>query len=277
MPAGVQYELFLDGAASPYGTVTMTGQNYFRPSAPLAPGGPPPGTTHSITVRACRTSDPTCCASAAPVSVSLVEECTTPIPASPSNIIFSEYIVAGGTSELGEAIEITNLSHCPVALNGNHFEYCNSSCSSGSYRWMDFGPSEIVPPRGVYVAIRDRVGASCSYPFLGADDPGLFGLRVSTLAMMGPSLSSGWFLNSVGMMRIASGAWTGAPFAGSEIDYIASYLSSAGACNSIGYNAVNACGDVTAAGNPTTLLNPNQLGRLWRPCDAVVGAVPACF
>jgi hypothetical protein len=279
LPAGVQYELFLDGASSPYGTVTMMGQNYFRPATSLVAGGPPPGATHAITVRACRTSDPTCCATApGSLSVSMVESCTTPIAATSSNVIFSEYIVdGGGTPQLGEAIEITNLSHCPVTLSGTHFEYCNTGCTSGSYRWMDFGPSEIVPPRGVYVAIRDRLGASCSYPFLGADDPGLFGLRVSTLAMVGPTLSNGWFNNSGGMMRIATSAWSGAPFSGTEIDYISAYLTSAGACNSIGYNAVNVCGEVTAAGNPSTVLTPNQLGRLWRPCDAVVGPVPACF
>ena len=27
---------------------------------------------------------------------------------------------------------------------------------------------------------------------------------------------------------------------------------------------------------PTTNLSPNQLGRLWHPCDAVVAPVPAC-
>ena len=39
--------------------------------------------------------------------------------------------------------------------------------------------------------------------------------------------------------------------------------------------AVNACGDVDAGSEPTTRLLPDQLGRLWHPCDAVVNPVPA--
>jgi hypothetical protein len=283
LPAGLQYELFLDGAASPFGTVTMVGQNYFRPPSALAAGGPPPGTSHAITVRACRTSDPTCCASApSPLLVRLVEECTTPIAASSSNTIFSEYIIDGDESERGEAIEITNLSHCPVTLSGTHFSYCNGTCASTAYRWMNFGAGEVVPPRGVYVAVRDRAGSTCSFPFLGADDPSLFGLRVSVLTMEGLNIASGWFNNSGGAMsqlRLATGMWPGTIGGGTTLDVISPYRlyspSSAAACNAIGYDALDACGEVTAAGNPTSQLSPNQLGRLWHPCDAVVSPVPA--
>ncbi|MFN7698297.1 MAG: MopE-related protein [Deltaproteobacteria bacterium] len=272
-----------DGAASPFGTVTMVGQNYFRPPSALAAGGPPPGTSHAITVRACRTSDPTCCASApSPLLVRLVEECTTPIAASSSNTIFSEYIIDGDESELGEAIEITNLSHCPVTLSGTHFSYCNGTCASTAYRWMNFGAGEVVPPRGVYVAVRDRAGSTCSFPFLGADDPSLFGLRVSVLTMEGLNIASGWFNNSGGAMsqlRLATGMWPGTIGGGTTLDVISPYRlyspSSAAACNAIGYDALDACGEVTAAGNPTSQLSPNQLGRLWHPCDAVVSPVPA--
>ncbi len=281
MPAGVQYEFFLDAASSPYGTVTMAGQNYFRPASAIAPGGPPPGTSHSITVRACRTSDLTCCATAsAPASVTMIESCTTPVAASAANVIFSEYIIDGGPAaeERGEAIEITNLSNCPVTLNGTHFEYCNGTCASTAYRWMDFTPVDVIPPRGVYVALREA--GICS-PALGSDDPSLFGLRVSALMMQGTNIASGgWFNNSGGPMsqlRLAAGAWSGTIGGGATIDAIAPYLTTAPACGSIGYDAVNACGDVTAGGNPGTILTTHQLGRLWRPCDAVVSPVPACL
>lgn len=211
--------------------------------------------------------------------MSLVEECTTPIAASASNTIFSEYIIDGDGSELGEAIEITNLSHCPVTLSGTHFSYCNGTCASTAYRWMDFGAGDVVPPRGVYVAVRDRAGSTCAFPFLGADDPSLFGLRVSALVMQGPNIAGGgWFNNSGGassQLRLGTGAWTGAPGGGATIDVITPYLTSAPACGSIGYDAINACGDISAAGNPSSVLNPNQLGRLWHPCDAVVGPVPS--
>ena len=287
LPAGVQYELFLDGAASPYGTVTMTGQNYYRPASPLAAGGPPPGTTHSITVRACRTSDPTCCATApGALSVSMVEECTTPVAASSSNVIFSEYLingVGGSGDEAGEAIELTNLSHCPVTLDGTHFSACNSTCASGSSRWMNFGPSDIIPPRGVYVAVREPSNCSCTpptpFPFMGPNDPSIFGLRVSTLVMEPASDASiGWFNNSgAGSSRllVAPGAWTGT-HSSTPIERIAPYTG-ASQCVSIGYDATleNFCGEVTAAGSPSSTLSPNQLGRLWHPCDEVDSPMPA--
>lgn len=279
MPAGVQYEFFLDGAPMPYGIVTMAGQNYFRPASAIAAGGPPPGTSHSITVRACRTSDLSCCATAsAPATVSMIESCTTPIPASAANVIFSEYIIDGGSGQLGEAIEITNLSQCPVTLSGTHFSYCNGTCSSTAYRWMDFGAADVIPPRGVYVAVRSA--SACTNPFLGPDDPTLFGLRVSALTMQGPNIAmGGWFNNSGGAMsqlRLGTGAFTGAPGGGTTIDVVAPYLTSADSCESIGYDAVNNCGDINSASpNPTSVLAPNQLGRLWHPCDAVVSPVPA--
>jgi hypothetical protein len=285
LPSGLTYALFQDGASSPYGTVTMVGQNYFRPAAPLGAGGPPPlGASTSITLRACRTSNPTCCATSAPVTVQLIEACTTPVPPTASNVVFSEYVIdgdgvpcSGPTCEAGEAIEITNLSHCPVALSGFHFSYCNGACTASSARWMDFGAADVIPPRGVYVAIRERAASMCSYPYFGPDEPGLFGLRVSSLAMQGTSLSSGWFSNSGGalsQLRVASGAYVSATD-GATIDLVRPYLTSAAACESIGYDAVNACGDLVASDTPTSRLAPNQLGRLWHPCDAVVAPVPS--
>jgi hypothetical protein len=276
LPAGIQYELFLDGAGSPYGTVTTAGQNYFRPSSPLAAGGPPPGTSHSITVRACRTSDPTCCATApGSLSVSMVEECTTPIAATSSNILLSEYIVAGtgGSSQVGEAFEITNLSHCPVTLDGSHFSYCNAACTAGSARYMNFGAVDVIPPRGVYVAMREPTNPTgCGSP--GADDPGLFGLRVSTLIML-PASSGGWFNNDGGSMRVASGAYASLT-SGTTFDRIASYAPESTACRSTGYDARDQCGTWTsAADDPSTPLMPHQLGRLWHPCDVVVAPVPS--
>lgn len=275
MPPGQFYELFLDGVS--YGTTSMTGQNYFRPAMPIAPGGPPPGTTHAITVRACRSSEPTCCATSAPVTVSMVEACTTPVPPTASNIVFSEYIIDGGAGQLGEAIEITNLSHCPVSLAGNHFSYCNGTCASTAYRWMNFTSVDVIPPRGVYVAVRDRT-ACAMFPSLGPDDPSLFGLRVSRLAMEGPNIASGGWFNdrggSMSQLRVATGPWS-TPTSGTTLALIAPYLTEADACESIGFDAINQCGDVVGGAAPTTVLAPNQLGRLWHPCDAVVSPVPA--
>ncbi|MBX7194469.1 MAG: hypothetical protein K1X94_20605 [Sandaracinaceae bacterium] len=280
LPAGVQYELFLDGAPSPYGTVTMVGQNYFRPAAPIAAGGPPPGTSHSISVRACRTSDPTCCAYApGTLSVSMVEECTTPIAANETNILISEYLVAGtgGTPQVGEAFEVTNLSHCPVTLNGAHFSYCNFDCTPGSARYMNFGAADVIPPRGVYVAMREPTNPSgCGSP--GVDDPGLFGLRVSTLVML-PTSPGGWFENTGGgtsRLRIASGSFS-TLYAGTTFDLISPYQGeSMVVCRSTGYDARDVCGTwTTASADPLTRLLPHQLGRLWHPCDAVVSPVPS--
>jgi hypothetical protein len=211
----------------------------------------------------------------------LVEACSTPVAPSPSNIVFSEYVTDGdgacpGTQcEAGEAIEITNLSHCPVALAGHHFGYCNAACASSSYRWMNFGAGDVIPPRGVYVAIRQRSDSMCSYPFFGPDDPGLFGLKISTLAMEGSSLASGWFNNTTGgTFRVATGAFVDMT-SGTTIEIINPYLTSAGACESIGFDAYDACGDISGVSRPSEVLSPNQLGRLWRPCDAVVAPSPA--
>jgi hypothetical protein len=285
LPAGVVYELFADGVATPYATVTAAGQNYFRPALPLGPGGPPPGRRTDITARACRTSDRACCATSAAISVSMIESCITPVSPTASNLVFSEYVVDGDgacpgmSCEAGEAIEITNLSNCPVALAGSHFSYCNGTCSAAAYRWMDFGADDVIPPRGVYVAIRERALSMCAYPFFGPDDPGLFGLRVSRLTMMGPNLASGWFNNGGGPMsqlRIAGGAWVD-PTTGTTLELVAPYLTTAASGGSIAFDAIDACGEVSAVSTPTEALGENQLGRLWHPCDAVVAPnPPAC-
>lgn len=282
LPSGVVYELFVDGASEPYGTVTTPGQNYFRPASPLTAGGPLPGTSTVIVLRACLQDMRSCCARAAPVLVDMIESCTTPIAPSASNLVFSEYVIDGdgacpeASCEAGEAIEITNLSNCPVALNGNHFSYCNGTCSSGAYRWMNFTAVDVIPPRGVYVAIRNRAASMCSYPFFGPDDPGVFGLRVSTLTMEGPSLTSGWFGNSGGarsQLRIATGAWS-TPTSGTTLERIAPYLTMAPMCGAIGFDAINKCGEVRTGEEPEEVLPTNQLGRLWHPCDAVEAPMP---
>jgi len=285
LPSGIVYDLLLDGAATPYATITTPGQNYFRPDAELTAGGPLlPGTRSAIVVRACREEARTCCVSAAPAFVTMIESCTTPITPTSDNLVFSEYVIDGDgacpdatSCEAGEAIEITNLSNCPVALDGNHFSYCNGTCSSGAYRWMNFTEVDVIPPRGVYVAIRNRAASTCGYPFFGPDDPGVFGLRVSTLTMEGPSLLSGWFANAGGalsQLRIATGPWV-SPTSGTTLERLAPYLTMAPMCGSIGFDALNKCGEVLMGEEPEAVLSPNQLGRLWHPCDAVVEPVPA--
>jgi hypothetical protein len=283
LPSGISYELYKDADAAPYATITTVGQNYFRPAAPLGAGGPPPGgTTMSFYVKACRTSDPACCTVTSPVTAGLIEECATPIAPTAANVLISEYVIDGDgtpcpsdTCEAGEAIEITNLSNCPVTLNGNHFGYQNAGGTT--FRWMNFGASDVIPPRGVYVAIRNRAASACSYPFFGPDDPSLFGLKISTLAMEGTGLTNGWFVNTAGgssTLRVASGAWVSIS-GGTPVDVISPYLGSAASCSSIGFDAVNQCGDISGSVTPTTVLTPNQLGRLWHPCDAVVAPTPA--
>ena len=283
LPTGIIYELFVDGAATPYATITTPGENYFRPEAALTAGGAFPGARTAIVVRACREEARTCCVSAAPVLVNMVQACTTPIAPTANNLVFSEYVIDGdgacpdASCEAGEAIEITNLSHCPVALDGNHFSYCNGTCSSGAYRWMNFTAVDVIPPRGVYVAIRNRAASMCSFPFFGPDDPGVFGLLVSTLVMNGPSLTSGWFSNAGGAMsqlRIATGAWV-SPTSGTTLERLAPYLTMAPMCGSIGFDAINKCGEVMMGAEPEEVLPMNQLGRLWHPCDAVVAPMPA--
>ncbi len=281
LPTGEFYELYRDMDAAPYAVVTMDGQNYHRPTSELDVGSAPPGTGMDIYARACLDSDPTCCVTSTPVSVNLIESCTTPIAPSATNVLFSEYVIngdgmcSGPDCEAGEAFEVTNLSHCPVALDGNHFAYCNnSSCSNP--RWMNFGASDVVPPRGVYVAIRNQAASMCSYPFFGTVDPGLYGLNISALVMEGSNLASGWFSNgaSSGSLRVASGAYVD-DTSGTTFDIISPYSTSAGECSSIGFNAYGECGEVSPAVTPSDVLTPNQLGRLWHPCDAVTSPVPA--
>jgi hypothetical protein len=209
----------------------------------------------------------------------MIESCTTPRAPAVGDVVFSEYVIdgsgacPGASCEAGEAFEITNLTNCPISLNGDHFFYCNGTCAAGSYRWMSFGPADVVPPRGVYVAIRDQSLSMCTYPFFGPDDPSLFGLHVSSLAMMGMGLSSGWFTNSGGgSFRIATGAYV-SPTGGSTIDSLV-YTGSTSGCGSAGYDAVDRCGDFTTA-STFGALGTNQLGRLWHPCDAVVSPMPA--
>jgi hypothetical protein len=280
LPAGVTLTVFKDADLMPYGTVTSDGQNWYRPGSALGAGAPPPGTATTLYGRACLDADPTCCATGSTVTVRLVEACSTPVAPTSSNVVFSEYVTDGDGAcpgpecEAGEAIEITNLSHCPVSLAGHHFGYCNSTCGASSYRWMNFGAADVIPPRGVYVAIRQESDSMCSYPFFGPDDPTIFGLKISTLLMEGTSLASGWFNNSSGgTLRIATGSFVDLS-SGTTVEIIAPYSTSAGACESIGFDAYDACGDVSGVSRPTTVLSPNQLGRLWRPCDAVASPVP---
>lgn len=283
VPAGIDYQLYLDGDSTPYGTVTATGQNYYRPAAPIALGGPPPGSISQVTVRACREGQPTCCSTLSnPITFRMVETCSTPVAPTADNIIFSEYVIDGDGScaagnmscEAGEAIELTNLSNCPIALNGHHFSYCNGTCSDTALRWMNFTSADVIPPRGVYVAIRQQGDSMCSYPFFEGQSNELFGLNVSSLDMEGPNLQNGWFNNGGGaqsQLRIASGAFAG-PTSGATLEIVRPYSTGAPMCGSVGFNAIDACGEVSSSASG--ILSSNQLGRLWRPCDAVVNPNP---
>ena len=281
LPAEIVYELFVEGDPLPFATIEREGQNYFRPDEELGSGAAPPaGEELVIFARACTVGDDACCTVSEATTVRLIEECAEPIVPTSANIVFSEYVINGDGEcpgpdcEAGEAIEITNLSHCPVSLDGFHFGYCNPPCTT--YRWMDFGPEDVIPPRGVYVAIRAPAGSSCEYPFFGPDEPGLFGLRISALAMEGTGLWSGWFNNGGGrdsVLRIATGEWS-AIDEGDTLEIISPYSGAAPECSSIGFNAMDECGNVSALSTPSDTLTPNQLGRLWHPCDAVLDPFP---
>ena len=101
--------------------------------------------------------------------------------------------------------------------------------------------------------------------------------------MLGSNLCNGWFNNSGGgqsELRLAPGSIpTGSTptFAASAaISRIAPYLSTSLDCSGIGFDAVDSCGTVMGGNQPNGILAPNQLGRLWHPCDAVTAPVPAC-
>ncbi|MCK6546716.1 lamin tail domain-containing protein [Myxococcota bacterium] len=287
---GLRYELV--SVAGSTLAAASAGANWMRPSARIAPGGPPPGAAIALEVRACVEDDPACCSTPTPLVVNVVEACTTPIAAAPANVLLSEYVVDGEGScnppdcfvcEAGEAIEITNLSNCPVTLDGNHFKYQNASASSGSVRWMNFGAADVIPPRGVYVAIRGRNFAPTCSASLPPESSGLYGLEISTLAMEGNNVCSGWFNNTGGglsEMQLAIGtvmSQADLDFATSVVlTRVAPYVTAADACVSTGFDALDSCGNVTGGATPAATLDPNQLGRLWHPCDAVVGATPAC-
>jgi hypothetical protein len=280
LPAQYTYELYKDGDADPYTTITQPGYNYYRPSSPLGSGGPPPGSSMTIHLVSCMVGKDVCCGTSESVTVSLIEDCTNPVQPSADNVAISEYVIDGDgvcpsdDCEAGEAFEITNLSNCPVSLSGNHFSY--STSDGTAVRWMDFDNTAVVPPRGVYVAIRNLENSSCDYPFFGQNEPGLFGLNVSVLEMESTSsLASGWFNNLLeGRLRVASG-WFVDMISGETFFLIDSYLTDASQCQSVGFNAWDACGNITGVLAPNEILNPNQLGRLWHPCDAVLTPVPA--
>jgi hypothetical protein len=286
VPTGLQYQLRLPGSGLVRATANE-GDNYLRPALRVATGAPPPGAATALEVRACRADDLSCCSTPSAVTVNVVESCTTPIAPTSSNLVFSEYVVNGQASpvQAGEAVEFTNLSHCPVTLDGFHFAYRNPTAAPNSVRWMNFGPAEIVPPRGVYVAIRDRANAPiCSASFaLATQSSGLFGLRVSPLEMQGQLLDSGWFNNAGGgstILQVSPGlvADGGVPdfFSPMPIAEVAPYVGGNAACVGIGFNATGSCGDFMGTMTPTTVLSPNQLGRLWHPCDVLTAPVPTC-
>ncbi len=294
VPAGLQYQLTRRGEEALL-AMASTGHNFLRPAVRVAAGGPMPGAPVPLELRACRVNDTACCSAPTALTVDVVEACTTPTSPTSANVVLSEYVTNGDgacpsencttrdTCQAGESIEITNLSNCPVSLAGFHFAYRNSNASSASYRWMNFGATDVIPPRGVYVAIRNRQFSMACGASLGAESTGLYGLRISSLSMQGPNLCSGWFNNSGGglsELRVAPGSVTsGAPSfnAASAVARVAPYYPTSGAgCPSIGFDAVDSCGSVVGGSTPSTQLRPNQLGRLWHPCDAVVGAVPAC-
>jgi len=277
LPEGLRYEVFVDGAETPAATINLEGQNFYRPDEPLNDGAPPPGLPTRVGVRAC---DGRCCSVANEIEVALVESCSTPIPATADNVVISEYVTNGdGPNDAGEAVEISNLSHCPVSLDGMHFSYCNDApCAIGdTRRWMNFDSGSVIPPRGVYISIRREEESSCPYPFFGEESDELFGLRVSRLEMQTSSTApeSGWFLNTGGgSLRVATDVYAG-PTDGETLALISPYSGAAGECQSIGFDAFGACGEI-GVGDDTGVLSVNQLGRLWQPCDALTDPVPVC-
>lgn len=280
VPDGVRYDLFMDEDIL-LTTIDAAGQNHWRPDAPLGPGGPLPGAELRYRIRACLVSDPQCCAPEETAFTHLVQDCTSPIAPSADNVVVSEYLIngdggncPGDDCEAGEALEITNLSHCPVALDGHHFRYCNNdNCTT--WRFMDFGPDDIIPPRGVYVVMRNPERSVCEFPFLLAESEALFGLKISTLEVEGNRTNtSGWFNNGGGgSLRVATGDFDG-PASGQTIARVVDYLGGSDDCQGVGFDAVDACGDVLPGAEPTRRLRGNQLGRLWHPCDAVVRPNP---
>jgi len=290
LPSGFVYEVFLNASPDPLATISLTGQNYFRPATALPGGGPPPnGTAATLSARTCRADNRTCCSAPDTVSVGLIEACSTPVAPTASNIIISEYLINGApnacsssTCEAGESVEITNLSNCPVTLNGNHFRYCSSSTCS-IFRFTNFGPSDVIPPRGVYVAIRNPNASTCAFDFTGQESTQIFGLRRSTLELESASTNDGgWFGNNgtTGSLRVGTGSLTttGNPNAGTTIVLVNPYSTAAPECASTGFDALNACGEIPSQTVPTDTLDGNQLGRLWHPCDAVLDPVPdTCF
>jgi hypothetical protein len=177
-------------------------------------------------LRACRVGTAACCSSPTALTVSVVEACSVAVAPSSDNLVLSEYITNGegacpstdcvnhDTCQAGEAVEITNLSNCPVSLDGFHFAYRNAAGSTASVRWMNFAAADVVPPRGVYVAIRNRQFAPTCAAQLPVPSAGLFGLRVSSLAMQGANLCSGWFNNTGGglsELQLAPGSVTSTP------------------------------------------------------------------
>jgi hypothetical protein len=296
VPTGLTYELTQPDGGTVLAQATEA-QNWLRPVTRVAPGGPLPGALTDLEVRSCRANDPTCCSAPTPLSVNVVEGCTTPVAPTSSNLVLSEYVTDGegacpsvdcatqDTCQAGEAIEITNLSNCPVALDGFHFAYRNSTANVASQRWMNFGASDVIPPRGVYVAMRSMQYAPTCSAGLPAESTGLYGLKISALAMQGQGLCAGWFNNSGGglsELQVAPGtvpdamslAFTPAVALARVAPYVAS--TGTGTCPSVGFDAVDSCGSVVGGTAPTASLTPNQLGRLWHPCDAVRAPVPAC-
>ncbi len=289
VPGGLSYQLTLAGDPLVRARATV-GENYLRPALRVAAGGPMPGAVTALEVRACRESEPSCCSTLSALSVNVVEACTTPTAPTSSNLVLSEYVVNGEgacpaatTCQAGEAVELTNLSNCPISLDGFHFAYRNNNAAPTSYRWMNFGPTEVIPPRGVYVAIRGQQYAPiCSASLaLATQSTGLYGLRISSLDMQGSFLDTGWFNNTGGgssLMQVTPGVVpaTGVTDFTMPIAEVAPYVGGTTACVGVGFNAVNSCGNFVGTTTPTTPLNPNQLGRLWHPCDALTSPVPTC-
>jgi len=283
---GHHYAIEVDG--QPLTDVSLPGQNYFRPADPIGVGGPPPsGVTATLGLREC--TNATCCSEPATTTVALIETCTTPIAPSADNLIISEYLINGDgggcpgqSCEAGEAIELTNLSHCPVSLASHHLRYCNNVACSSARRYDNFSADDVIPPRGVFVRIRNPAQSTCGFDFLPpTDNPGIFGIRRSTLELEvdgNYNNDSGWFNNgSAGSLRVATGPYLG-PNSGSTILLVEGYVVNQTDCESVGFDALGACGDIAPGIVPTGKLRDNQLGRLWHPCDAVIGAFPpTCF
>lgn len=288
MPADIYYEIWRVGDASPIATVSDDGRNHFRPTTAISAGATLPGESVELFVRACRDAPANCCTDSGTVTVNLVADCATPATPTSSNLVISEYMIngdgtpcPGGNCEAGESVELTNLSHCPIDLNGFHFMYWSGG---GGYRWIEFDATDVIPPRGTFLLMNSCSASSCGYDFAcdGSDnDSGLFGNYLTAKQVSSDTPTNvGWFSNSTTNTdrRLLIGDTTIDPMNPAvdptPIVEVVPYAQPAECSTQAIPDA--ACGDITAGSTPSTVFSSNGLGVAWQPCDEVAGPVPAC-